>query len=152
MLRELQELLSEDERVVAEAGKHAVTVLWPLLFLVPAAVGYAEVRPVLLMLNFSFVGIALIYTAILRGSAGVAITDRRLLARWGFIDRHALDLPLERIRDADVRASALARALGYGTLVLRTTDGREHRLRWIAAPDRLVRALRESRPAVGSPR
>lgn len=56
-------------------------------------------------------------------SAALLITDRRVRLSSGTIYRVSIDLPLSEIDRISVRQDVMGRLLGYGTLVVESTNG-----------------------------
>lgn len=48
----------------------------------------------------------------------LVITDERVIAKFGLVRRHVIELPLQRIESIQVHQSVLGRLLGYGTIVI----------------------------------
>ena len=70
-----------------------------------------------------------------------AVTDRRVIYKRGFINRHTAEMNMEKVESVDVDQSVLGRMLGYGTIhVLGTGQGIEH-LHRIAHPIELRNAI-----------
>src|ERR1035437_6441393 len=70
-----------------------------------------------------------------------AVTDRRVIYKYGFIKRHTVEMNMDKIESVDVDQSLLGRLLNYGTIhVLGTGEGIES-LRRIAAPLALRNAI-----------
>ena len=46
--------------------------------------------------------------------------------KQGYLPRRVLDTPLAQVAGVQVRQSALGQKLGYGTVVVRGTDGSSH--------------------------
>jgi len=98
------------ERIVYEARLH-----W--IIFVPAALItlIGLVFPPVLLVAFVFLLIATItYT-----STELVITDRRVLAKFGFIRRITFEQNLSRIEGANLEQSIPGRIFGYGTIAIR---------------------------------
>jgi hypothetical protein len=64
----------------------------------------------------------------------IAVTNRRVIYKRGFIKRHTVEMNMDKIESVTVSQSILGRALGYGTIHIRGTgEGIEH-LHKIASP------------------
>jgi uncharacterized membrane protein YdbT with pleckstrin-like domain len=64
----------------------------------------------------------------------IAITNRRVIYKRGFIKRHTVEMNMDKIESVTVTRSILGRVLDYGTIHMRGTGvGLEH-LHKIAAP------------------
>jgi uncharacterized membrane protein YdbT with pleckstrin-like domain len=64
----------------------------------------------------------------------IAVTNRRVIYKTGFISRHTVEMNMNRIESVTVTQSILGRALDYGTINVRGTGiGLEH-IRSIRSP------------------
>ena len=81
-----------------------------------------------------FVGLALLLRAWWRRvTTEVAVTDRRIICRTGFVLRHTLQLRMNDVESVDVDQPRLGRLLNYGHVVIRAR-GVAQILQAIAAP------------------
>jgi len=51
-------------------------------------------------------------------STEIAITNRRIIAKFGFIKRHTVEINLEKVEALRVEQGVLGRMLNYGTLFI----------------------------------
>lgn len=51
----------------------------------------------------------------------IAITDKRVVYKQGFMDRHTIEMDADQIESVDVDQSILGRLLNYGTVTVRGT-------------------------------
>jgi len=63
-----------------------------------------------------------------------AITDRRVVAKTGFVRRQTVELDFRRIESVSMQQSILGRMLGYATILVRGTGGTQGKFRHIAEP------------------
>lgn len=56
-----------------------------------------------------------------RWTTEIAVTDRRVIYKRGFIRRHTIEMNMDKIESVDVDQSALGRILDYGTITIRGT-------------------------------
>jgi uncharacterized membrane protein YdbT with pleckstrin-like domain len=78
--------------------------------------------------------ISFLHAWFIRWITELAVTDRRVIYKCGFISRHTVEMNMDKIESVDVDQSLLGRMLNYGTIhVLGTGEGIES-LRRIAAP------------------
>jgi uncharacterized membrane protein YdbT with pleckstrin-like domain len=76
-----------------------------------------------------------------RWTTEIDVTDRRVVYKHGFINRHTEEMNMNKVASVDVDQSILGRILGYGTIhVLGTGQGIEGLTR-IAAPIRVRNAI-----------
>jgi len=77
----------------------------------------------------------------IRWTTEFAVTDRRVIYKRGFINRHTAEMHMDKVESVDVDQSVPGRLLGYGTIhVLGTGQGIEH-LHRIADPIGLRNAI-----------
>lgn len=57
-----------------------------------------------------------IYPFLLALGSEIAITDKRVLAKTGFISRHTVDISLTKLQNLEIRQSVLARIFRYGEI------------------------------------
>jgi membrane protein YdbS with pleckstrin-like domain len=100
------------------------------------ATASAGVRPAILAATVAIflVGLALLLRAWWwRFTTEVAVTDRRIICRTGFVLRHTVQLHMDDVESVDVDQSKLGRLLNYGHVVIRS-GGVAETLQAIAAP------------------
>ncbi|MFZ3286213.1 MAG: PH domain-containing protein [Telluria sp.] len=106
MAKYVQSVLSANEKVEYEA-KVSVWSLWFLIFL----------GVVFLMLNG--LGIVFFVVAYLKYiSTELAITNKRVIAKSGFISRKTVEINLSKIESMQVEQGLFGRMLNYGSLVV----------------------------------
>ena len=69
-----------------------------------------------------------------RWTTEIAITDRRIIFKRGFIRRDTIEMSVEKVESVDVNQSLLGRLLNYGDIVVRGTGAGLAPLRKIEAP------------------
>ena len=107
---------------------------------------YAEGQSVFILLFggvvFTLTAIVLAITAWLRRFATeVAVTDRRVIYKTGLIQRHTIEINIDKIESADVDQSILGRIFGFGSITIRGTGEGVEPLRNIAQPLQLRNAV-----------
>ena len=73
--------------------------------------------------------------------AEMAITDRRMIYKRGWIIRRTEEISLHRIEEVNLRQSILGRILGYGKVQVRGMGGGNITLPTIGSPMRFKQAL-----------
>ena len=53
----------------------------------------------------------------------LALTNKRIIAKFGFIRRSTVELRLEKVESISINQGLLGRLLGYGTVVVKGTGG-----------------------------
>jgi hypothetical protein len=107
-----------------KGGLYPGMIIVGLLFLVAAAV---------------WVGIALIR----KTSTEVAVSNKRVLIKTGFVSRKSIEVLLPKIESIGVDESGLGRMLGYGTVIIRGTGGTFETFNKIAHPNEFRRQVQQ---------
>jgi uncharacterized membrane protein YdbT with pleckstrin-like domain len=102
----VEDALIKDERVV-HVGHISLWSLW----------GYIALGVVLLP-AFGIGLIFLIAAFVKYKTTELAITTRRVIAKFGFIRRRTVELNINKVESIQVDQSVMGRILGYGTLVI----------------------------------
>ena len=74
----------------------------------------------------------------------IAVTNRRLIYKRGWIARKTDEINLDRIEEVNLQQGVLGRLLGYGKVFFRGTGAGEIELPTLAGPLRFKRALQEA--------
>jgi uncharacterized membrane protein YdbT with pleckstrin-like domain len=56
-----------------------------------------------------------------RWTTEIAVTDRRVIYKRGFIRRHTIEMNMDKVESVDVDQTILGRILDYGTITVRGT-------------------------------
>ena len=64
----------------------------------------------------------------------IAVTDRRVITKTGFIRRKTTEMNMEKVESVDVDQSVLGRILDYGDVIVRGTGSGLAPMRNIDAP------------------
>lgn len=121
------------EQVVSRATIHWIVFLRPVLagFLAIVCFGSldgsgAESDAPLLVFGTIFLLVALysgLVAVVLRFFTEMAVTDRRVIAKRGFIRRDTIELNLTAFEGCKIDQSIMGRLLGYGTVTLSGRGG-----------------------------
>jgi uncharacterized membrane protein YdbT with pleckstrin-like domain len=76
-----------------------------------------------------------------RWTTEIAVTDRRIIYKRGFIRRHTIEMNMEKVESVDVNQSLLGRILGYGDVLVRGTGVGFEPLQMIESPIELRNAV-----------
>lgn len=124
--------LVKDERVVYIGH----ISLWSLA--VPIGLG------VLLLVVF---GLGLIfwgYAYVKYKTTELAVTNRRVIAKFGFISRRTVELNITKVESVQVDQSALGRLFDFGTLVISGSGGSQEPIPGISKPMAFRKAFMEA--------
>jgi uncharacterized membrane protein YdbT with pleckstrin-like domain len=78
--------------------------------------------------------LALLVSWFRRWTTEIAVTDRRIIYKRGFIRRHTVEIHMDKVESVDVDQSAPGRIFGYGTIVIHGTGSSTEPLRMIDSP------------------
>ena len=124
--------LVKDERVV-HIGHIS---LWSLA--VPIGLG------ILLLIVFGLGLIFLGYAWVKYQTTELAITNRRVIAKFGFISRRTVELNINKVETVQVDQSVLGRLFDFGTLVISGAGMAQEPIAGIAKPMAFRKAFMEA--------
>jgi uncharacterized membrane protein YdbT with pleckstrin-like domain len=139
----VQSVLQPGEQVRHTAKLHWI-MYWPgLAFLLAAAVafGLAETRAggntFWMYLAGVLAIIALIFLLrewFIQWTTEIAVTDRRIIYKEGFIRRSTVEMHMDKVESVDVEQTIVGRIVGYGTVTVKGVGTGFEPLPMIAAP------------------
>ena len=141
----IEKNLMSGESVIYSAKLHWVVFLWPAIWLVIALIMFSSGG------DAAAAGGGAIVIAILTGIASFinystsefGITNKRVLAKVGFIRRNSLEVLLTKVEGIQVNQGILGRMLGYGSVVVSGTGGSKDPFHKISAPLEFRRKAQE---------
>lgn len=156
----VEKILLPDERVLFAGSLHWVVYLPGLaLVLLAGLIAHFGVQPLAFVFgrgvaqNMGFipgglgalallVGLGFMISAYIRQSTTeLVITNRRIIAKYGFIARSTFEIMLNRITGANFDQTVLGRVLGYGTVIVHGAGGDISPFDLIGDPQGFHRAL-----------
>jgi len=100
----------------------------------PVAVGAAGIWDWLAGIVFVVAAVWLFIGWFRRWTTEIAVTDRRIIYKRGFIRRHTIEMHLDKVESVDVDQSILGRIFNYGDILIRGTGEGIEPLQNIGAP------------------
>jgi uncharacterized membrane protein YdbT with pleckstrin-like domain len=87
--------------------------------------------------------ISALHAWFLRWTTEIAVTDKRIIYKRGFINRHTVEMNMDKVATVDVDQSILGRILDYGSIRIVGTGGTQgiERLDRVGAPLALRTAI-----------
>ena len=76
-----------------------------------------------------------------RLSTEIAVTDRRIILKRGLIQRHTIEINMDKVESVDVDQSILGRIFDYGTVTVHGTGAGIEPLCNVSAPIALRNAV-----------
>jgi uncharacterized membrane protein YdbT with pleckstrin-like domain len=114
--------LMPGEQILYRARFHWMIFFWPAIFLICTLIGYSsskEAGNVFLILAV----LTGLNSFILYSTCEFAVTNKRVLAKFGAIKRKSLDILLPKVESVLANQGVLGRIFGYGTIVVRGSGG-----------------------------
>jgi uncharacterized membrane protein YdbT with pleckstrin-like domain len=143
----VEQSLGEGEVVRHVARKHWVIFVVPvfqlLVGLVLVGIGYkigdlwvwlGWLMRILGLVIVAFGALHLLGAWLTRVTTELAVTNRKVIGKWGLISRRTIEQRLEKIDSIEVEQTILGRILGYGTVEVRGSGVSMTPLRMIAGP------------------
>jgi len=134
-----------------EQVKFRTTLSWTLFL---PAIGFALAAVAALILTamtpaFALAGLVLVaifaaaaviaalHAWFRRWTTEIAVTDRRVVLKRGFIRRHTVEMNMQKVESVDVDQTQWGRLLDYGSVTIRGVGSTFERLDMVDAPLRL---------------
>lgn len=156
----VEKILLPDERIVYAAVLHWVIYLHGLVITASAGLiaffsnpflclafgerlGNQFTKPFgLLAMIAVIVGAALLLGAYIRQtSTEIVITNKRLIAKYGFVSRTTYEILINRITGANFDQTVIGRLMGFGTILVHGAGGEISPIDHVADPQLFYRAL-----------
>lgn len=123
--------LINNERVILRAKVSWWSQIWMFLFGAILLAAYG-------------LGLILIIVAVLRVmTTELALTNKRVIAKTGFIRRDTVELRLDRVEGLIVNQGIVGRILNYGTVLVTGTGGIKTPIPYISKPTDFRRVVNE---------
>lgn len=147
-MKYVAKILEDGETVAHSARVHWIVYFLPVLWTATGIFFAVSLSEESIFLGNIMIAAGLFFflvAFIRRRTTELAITDRRVIVKTGFIKRNTSELNRERVEGVSVNQSVLGRILGYGTVSVQGTGGG-------IAPVKLVADPIDFRRAVGTAR
>jgi uncharacterized membrane protein YdbT with pleckstrin-like domain len=95
---------------------------------------------VLVALGLIWIGVALVR----RNATELAVTDRRVIAKFGFISRSTVELNLTKIESIRVEQTVMGRLCGYGSVFVTGTGSTMDPIPFISEPIKFRQAVQSA--------
>lgn len=146
--------LMNNEAVLYRSRLHWIVFMWPAIFLFISLLYFkgsavqSGIGPLFLVIAI----VSAIISFINYKTSEFGITNKRVIAKVGFIKRDSLEVLVSKIEGIHVKQSVLGRILGYGSIVVIGTGGTKDPFRNIDAPLEFRRMVQEQISAVQTAR
>ena len=139
----VRHVLQNGEKILYEARIHWINSVLGVLVLLAALFIYAFAESIQRGQTFLhyvagilvLVALALLFWAwFRRWTTEIAVTNRRIIFKEGFISRKTVEMHMDKVESVDVDQSILGRMLNYGDITIRGTGETMERLHNIDRP------------------
>jgi uncharacterized membrane protein YdbT with pleckstrin-like domain len=137
--------LMPDERVTYRGKLHWIIFKWPVIWLVLALILFqggpgnaGGGRLALILAVITGIGAFINYF-----TSEYAVTNKRIIVKYGFIKRRSLETLLSKVESLQVEQGIFGRILGYGTIVVTGTGGSKEPFKTIDAPFEFRKKVQE---------
>jgi len=146
-MRYVEEVLQPGEKILFVSTIHWLIYVPAILLLVAAIVAAfwagsgSEVWRWISLLCFALALLSAARAWFKRWTTEIAVTDRRVIYKRGFIRRHTIEMHMDKVESVDVSQSVLGRILDYGDVLVRGTGVGFEPLQMIESPIALRNAV-----------
>lgn len=134
--------LMKGEVVLYRSKLHWIVFFWPVILFILALILFAGESAIGTIFLVFAIGSAIVSYITFKTSE-FGITNKRVIAKVGFIRRDALEILLSKIEGIHVKQSILGRILGFGSIVVSGTGGTKDPFHNIDAPLEFRRMVQE---------
>jgi uncharacterized membrane protein YdbT with pleckstrin-like domain len=128
-------VLQPGERIIVRARLHWI-VYWPAILSLVLGLGLVVWESATGMgeglISFTAIAfgalfvVSFLYAWFIRWTTEIAVTDRRVIYKEGFITRHTVEINMDKVASVDVDQSILGRLLDYGMVHVIGTGGSQN--------------------------
>ena len=146
----VESIVGSGERILY-VGKVSLFAILPALIggtlLIVAGVALALVNPFAALLAVAGI-VWLVVGLIRRASTELAVTNRRVIAKFGFVRRSTVELNITKVESVRVEQSVLGRLFDYGSVYVTGTGATMDPMPFIAKPIAFRQAVQSATDAV----
>jgi uncharacterized membrane protein YdbT with pleckstrin-like domain len=146
-MRYVEEVLQPGEKILFVSTIHWLIYVPAILLLIAAIVAAfwagsgSEMWRWISLLCFALALLSAARAWFKRWTTEIAVTDRRVIYKRGFIRRHTIEMHMDKVESVDVSQSVLGRILDYGDVLVRGTGVGFEPLQMIESPIALRNAV-----------
>ncbi len=146
----VDKILEPGEKVVFETRlswtRYGPAIIYALIarastFFAAGAAGFGVAIFVVAALAAFAALVSFLHAWFRRWTTEIAVTDRRVVLKRGFIRRHTVEMNMQKVESVDVDQSQLGRLFDYGTVTIRGTGSTLESFRMIDRPLKLRTAI-----------
>ncbi len=131
MSKYLDTALIADEKIIFQAAPSGWALLWRII------------GGIILLPLFGVGLIVIIYAIIYHNTTELAFTNKRVVAKFGFIGRRTIEMSITKVETIQVNQGIIGRLFNYGTLIVAGAGTPQAPIPCIANPLTFRRAFLE---------
>jgi uncharacterized membrane protein YdbT with pleckstrin-like domain len=138
--------LMNGEEVIYRAKLHWIVFFWPVVILAVAIVFFSSGRAEDVGMGGTFLLVSMVLgllSFINYKTSEFGVTNKRVIAKFGFIRRNSLEVLLNKVEGVQVNQGILGRILGYGSVAVSGTGGTRDPFPRISDPLKLRMRVQE---------
>lgn len=134
-MKYIQQNLIEGETIIKEAKLHwfiYVPSIILFIFATFAEMGNNISHSSIFIFTFAFV--FFLDALIKKYTTELAVTNRRVIAKYGLITRKTIELNLKKVESLSVEQGIMGRIFDFGNIIIGGTGGKKSPIKYITAP------------------
>ncbi len=133
----IEKNLIKDESVVYRAKLHWIIFIWPVIWFLLALISFAyssDTSAAAFSIFFILAIVSGISVLITFLTSEFGVTNKRIIAKTGFIRRNSIEILLKKVEGIKVNQGILGRIFNYGTITVSGTGGAQDPFKKISCP------------------
>jgi uncharacterized membrane protein YdbT with pleckstrin-like domain len=126
----IEQNLMEGERLISKTNLHWIVLFSQIFLALAISLLFIAFESWLFIAPLILTGVFYWYFRL----AEFGITNRRIIANWGIITRHSVEMNLDKVEGVTINQGFMGRAMNYGTVILTGTGGSRETFPNIANP------------------
>ena len=122
------------EKIVFRGRLHWIVFRVPCVLLVLTILAFVYLPPWMGWILLAAAAVTAISAAVTWFSSEFVVTNKRIIAKVGFLQSHSVELLLAKVEAITVDQDIVGKILGYGTIGITGTGGTQERFDTIADP------------------
>lgn len=131
----IEQNLIKDEKLIQKANLHWFIYAKSILIFLFGMMFFGSPENTGLFAFFTMLSIVFFIDALIkRRTTELAVTNKRVIAKYGLISRQTIELNLKKIEGLNVDQGILGRIFNFGNVVISGTGGKQSPIKYISEP------------------